>query len=99
MSRWLGDLPEVTRQARVAEVKVRASPGVVGDPPKSPPECPSPGASTALCGTPWPAPFLPGAHCALTGHPVFCLCLDLPVQILKPATFTDTAHYPLLLVV
>jgi len=24
---------------------------------------------------------------------------DLPVQILKPATFTDTAHYPLLLVV
>ena len=31
--------------------------------------------------------------------PVFCFCLDLPVQILKPATFTDTAHYPLLLVV
>lgn len=26
---------------------------------------------------------------------MFCFCLDLPVQILKPATFTDTAHYPL----
>ncbi|CAH7155277.1 Dpp6 [Phodopus roborovskii] len=26
-------------------------------------------------------------------------CEDLPMQILKPATFTDTTHYPLLLVV
>lgn len=54
VSRWLGDLPEVTRQARVAAVKVRASPGVVGDPPtKSPPECPS--FSRGLHGTPWHA--------------------------------------------
>lgn len=27
------------------------------------------------------------------------LLLGLPVQILKPAVFTDTSHYPLLLVV
>lgn len=27
------------------------------------------------------------------------LLLGLPVQVLKPAVFTDTSHYPLLLVV
>ncbi|KAB0375466.1 hypothetical protein FD755_012109, partial [Muntiacus reevesi] len=39
------------------------------------------------------ASFSPGADFFLLK------CEDLPVQILKPATFTDTAHYPLLLVV
>ncbi|NWR54750.1 DPP6 protein, partial [Bucorvus abyssinicus] len=29
----------------------------------------------------------------------FFFCLELPMQILKPATFSDAAHYPLLLVV
>ena len=77
--------------------------------------CPSPeGAGVTLCVEarpcpseaclpgPWgPVPPSPPGHASwpLTCGPVLRFCLDLPVQILKPATFTDTAHYPLLLVV
>lgn len=44
----------------------------------------------------------PGVHPTtwpLTGCSASCLCPGLPLQILKPATFTETTHYPLLLVV
>lgn len=38
------------------------------------------------------------ARAAADLHPLLLL-LGLPVQVLKPAVFTDTSHYPLLLVV
>lgn len=41
----------------------------------------------------------PMASVAPLTHAVLCFSPDLPMQILKPATFTDTTHYPLLLVV
>lgn len=43
----------------------------------------------------------PVSHRGPGPHELLCalFCLELPVQVLKPATFTDTAHYPLLLVV
>lgn len=53
----------------------------------------TPGRAHPASARPGP-PFLAPDCC-----PVFCFCLDLPVQILKPATFSDTTHYPLLLVV
>ena len=69
--------------------------------------CPSPegaGVTLSVEARPCPSearPALPSwpHFWPLTCGPVFRFCLDLPVQILKPATFTDTAHYPLLLVV
>lgn len=99
-SRWLGDLPKVTQQARLTKTKIGASPGGVGGPSEPPPGCPpclqEHSGPLGLLGQ---CPFLPGPCRPLMCCRVFCFCLDLPVQILKPATFTDTAHYPLLLVV
>lgn len=55
------------------------------------PESQTPGA------LPLPAPA--SLACAAPDlHPLLLL-LGLPVQVLKPAVFTDTSHYPLLLVV
>lgn len=99
-SRWLGDLPKVTQQARLTKTKIGASPRGVGGPSEPPPGCPPClQERSGPLGLHGQCPFLPGPCCPLTCCPVFCFCLDLPVQILKPATFTDTAHYPLLLVV
>lgn len=91
-SHRLGDLPKVAQQARVLRMKTLGQSLSCGLPLRPDPEHPHPHGHPRAC------PIPHGQRCALT-HAVLCFSPDLPMQILKPATFTDTTHYPLLLVV